>query len=104
MRSLLRDSCPSDYLTAAAAGLGLTGRAAELNAALEVPDSQARAGGVLRPLGRCSRIVKRSMRRAASERQRASKGLSPDTAALDGSIAQRPILAAVCSASESWTR
>ena len=84
-RALLRDSNLSDYLSPAAAGLGLTGRAAELNAALEVPVSGA-GGGVAVPW---AMLEDRQARRANGNGEHRA---FTDTGDLAGGVMQRPVL------------
>ena len=83
-RALLRDTHLTDYMTTAAAGLGLTGRASELNAALGVSISGA-GGGVAVPW------VVLENRRAEANGNGEQRAFT-STAALDGAVAQRPIL------------
>ena len=82
-RALLRDSPLSGYMATASAGLGLTGRAAELNAALQVA-VVGPAGGVLVPWA----VLAGQARANGNSEQRAFTS----TAALDGGVSQRPIL------------
>ena len=82
-RALLRDSPLSGYLSTASAGLGLTGRAAELNSALEVPIA-GKEGGVAVPWA----VLAGQARANDNGEQRAFTS----TAALDGGVAQRPVL------------
>ena len=85
-RALLRDTHLTDYMTTAAAGLGLTGRASELNAALGVSISGA-GGGVNIPwLALEDRQA--LMRRAGSTEER----VNTDTGSLDGGVIQHSIL------------
>ena len=87
-RALLRDSPLSGYLSTASAGLGLTGRSAELNSALKVPIAGER-GGVNVPwvlLENRQALMSRSQANGNGE-QRAFTS----TAALDGAVVQRPI-------------
>ncbi len=89
VRSLLERVTVADYLQAASAGLGLTGPAAELNAALEVPITGG-AGGVAVPW--------RVIAGPAEPERRESNGGEPerraftDTSAYAGGVQARPIL------------
>ena len=75
----------ADYLTPALAGTGLTGRSAELNAALEAPIAGT-GGGVMLPF---DVLAGPEVRRApADPERRAFTG----TGANDGGIVQRPVL------------
>ena len=84
-RRLLEGVSLADYLTPASSGRGIEGRAAEVNAALEVPLAGA-GGGVAVPW----HVLET---RAFT-----------DTAANDGSILQRPILQRLFGAGHGWIR
>ena len=89
-RALLRDTPLSDYLSAASAGLGLTGASAELNSALKVPVAGA-GGGVAVPWGVLENrqaLMRRAGANGNGEEQRAFT----DTGDLAGGVVQRPIL------------
>ena len=70
----------TDYLARAASGVGLEGRASELNAAMELP-AVGKSGGVIIPW--------EALERREAVEQRAFS----TTAASDGGVMQRPILA-----------
>ncbi len=82
---LLRETRMADYLGAAAAGIGLMGRPAELNAALEVPLSGG-SGGVAIPWEVLLTPEARQAQRETEQRA------FTDTGDYAGGIAQRPIL------------
>ena len=88
VRSLLAGVTVADYLQAASAGLGLTGSAAELNAALEVPITGG-AGGVAIPW----RIIAGPdpERREANGNGTERRAFT-DTSAYAGGVEARPIL------------
>ena len=86
VRALLGRVNLADYLTPAKAGIGLTGPAAELNAAYKVPTVGA-SGGIAIPW----RMLECPEHRAAPV-QRGEQRAFTTTAALDGGTAQRPIL------------
>ena len=86
VRALLSRATLFDYLNPAAGGVGLTGTAAELNAAFEVP-AMGKSGGVLIPW----RMLETPEHRAAPA-PRGEQRAFTTTAALDGGTAQRPIL------------
>ena len=86
VRALLSRVGIHDYLNPAAGGVGLTGPAAELNAALEV-GTQGKAGGVLVPW----RMLECPEHRAAPAPRGESRAFTT-TANLDGPMMQRPIL------------
>ena len=88
-RALLRDTPLSAYLTAASAGLGLTGRAAELNAALEVPISGA-GGGVAVPWPMLEN--RQALMRRAGANGNGEQRAFTDTGDLAGGVMQRPVL------------
>ena len=87
-RALLRDTPPSSYLTAASAGLGLTGAPAELNAALEVPIAGA-GGGVAVPW---AVLENRQALRPAGSNDNGEQRAFTDTGDLAGGVMQRPVL------------
>ena len=84
-RALLRSSTVASYLTAAAAGLGLSGAPAELNAALEVPIAGA-GGGPVVPW------VLLENRQALRPHGNGEQRAFTTTASLAGSVIQKPIL------------
>ena len=75
-----------DYLAPAAGGIGLTGPAAELNAAMKVP-TVGTSGGILVPW----RMLETPELRAAPAPRGEARAFTT-TAALDGGTMQRPIL------------
>ena len=89
-RALLRDVPLSSYLNVAAAGLGLTGAPAELNAALEVPVSGA-GGGVAVPWAVLENR-QALMRRVGANGNGAEQRAFTDSGDLSGSVLQRPVL------------
>ncbi|MCY4468372.1 MAG: phage major capsid protein [Thiotrichales bacterium] len=86
VRALLSRVGIADYLLPAKAGIGLTGPAAELNAAMKV-GTAGRSGGILVPW----RMLETPELRAAPER-RAFTATNQGAGALDGPMMQRPIL------------
>ena len=86
VRALLSRVGIHDYLNPAAGGVGLSGPAAELNAALEV-GTQGKSGGVLVPW----RMLECPEHRAAPAPRDESRAFTT-TANLDGPMMQRPIL------------
>ena len=86
VRSLLRRVALADYLTPAAAGVGLTGAAAELNAALEVP-ATGPGGGIAVPWRMLLPDGGIEARQANTEDRAFTT-----TTSYDGPISQRPIL------------
>ena len=87
-RALLSNTTLSDYLSVASAGLGLTGRASELNAALQVPISGTN-GGVAVPW---AMLENRQAIRPAGANGNGEQRAFTSTAALDGGVVQRPVL------------
>ena len=85
VRALLSRVGIHDYLNPAAGGVGLTGPAAELNAALEV-GTQGKSGGVLVPWA----MLECPEHRAAPALRGESRAFTT-TANLDGPVMQRPI-------------
>ena len=87
VRALLSRVGIGDYLTPAAGGLGLTGPAAELNAAFKVESPPKYSGGILVPW----RMLECPEHRAAPAPRGEARAFTT-TAALDGGTMQRPIL------------
>ena len=87
VRGLLSRVSLGDYMTPAAAGAGLNGAAAELNAALKV-DLAGKGGGVAVPWA----VLLGSEQRALDAGRQSEQRAFTTTAANDGPEAQRPIL------------
>ena len=85
-RALLRKVSVSDYLAPAAGGAGLSGAAAELNAALEVP-LPGKGGGVAIPWA----VLAGPEIRQGEDGQREKRAFT-DSGDYGGGIVQRPIL------------
>ena len=85
IRELIEKVSISDYLSPAAAGAGVTGAAAELNAALEVP-VVGKSGGVAIPW----RVLLTDEQREAD--QGGTEKRFTDTGDYAGGVSQRPIL------------
>ena len=88
-RALLRDSHLTDYMTAASAGLGLTGASAELNSALQVPVAGA-GGGVAVPWAMLEN--RQAVQRRAQANGNGEHRAFTDTGDLAGGVMQRPVL------------
>ena len=86
VRALLDKATLFDYLNPAAGGVGLTGPAAELNAAFKV-GTVGKSGGILVPW----RMLECPEHRAAPERSGEHRAFTTTTQ-LDGPMMQRPIL------------
>ena len=86
VRALLDRTTLFDYLNPAAGGIGLTGPAAELNAALDVA-TMGKSGGILLPW----RMLECPEHRAAPASRGEARAFT-NTGNLDGPTAQRPIL------------
>ncbi|MCY4374311.1 MAG: hypothetical protein OXC31_11105 [Spirochaetaceae bacterium] len=87
---LLRETRATDYLAAAAAGVGLTGRAADCNAALDLP-TVGSEGGIVVPW--------QMLEVRQADRQAVETRAFTTTANNDGGEVQRPILARLFGAS-----
>ena len=88
-RALLRDTPLSDYLSAASAGLGLTGASAELNSALKVPVAGA-GGGVAVPWAMLE--DRQALQRRSQANGNGETRAFTDTGDLAGGVMQRPVL------------
>ena len=88
IRALLDRATLFDYLNPAAGGVGLTGPAAELNAAFKV-GTVGKSGGILVPW---RMLETPELRAAPAVRRDAERRAFTTTSALDGGTTQRPIL------------
>ena len=86
IRELIEKVSIADYLSPAAAGSGITGAAAELNAALEVP-VVGKSGGVAIPW----RVLLTDERREADQGETEKRAFT-DSGDYVGGVSQRPIL------------